>query len=76
MHTTPDNAHMYPRKGKTKRRIVSVNELASYFRVHRNTMRKKVTEFGTIDFHDLFSVFTFVVWLTKKNVYGEGNSSP
>ena len=41
---------------------ITIKELASYFHIHRNTMRKEIKEFGGIDFHDMSGVLDFVVW--------------
>lgn len=51
------------RKQKSPRRIVTIKELAEYFRVHRSTMSKRVKEYGSLDFYDWRSVVAFVDWM-------------
>lgn len=44
---------------RRKRKILSISALATYFGVHRHTMRKKIAETGT-DLFDIYSIFDFI----------------
>ena len=41
---------------------ISKKELADFFKVHRNTLKKRVDEYGGIDTHDHESILLFVIW--------------
>lgn len=46
-------------RGKRSKQVTSINELADYFHVHRNTMSKRLKE-RDVDLKDLYSVLQFV----------------
>jgi hypothetical protein len=55
-----------PHKTKSARRIITIQEMADYFGVHRHTIRKMKTKWetegNTLDYKDIYSVLDFVTW--------------
>lgn len=44
---------------RRNRKIATIELLADYFHVHRNTMRKALQEYN-VDLYDLYSIISFV----------------
>lgn len=54
-----DNTGKKPLLSRRKYKIASIELLAKYFNVHRNTMRKVIQEYN-VDLYDLYSIISFV----------------
>lgn len=54
--------------GRKARTVVSIhkfitaNLLAEYFGIHRNTLPKRMKEFGGVNLYDVFNVIDFILW--------------
>ena len=60
---------MVPHQTRTKRRIITINELSAYFDVHRNTMRGHIKRYGKLDMRDIYSILNFTHWVERKNMF-------
>lgn len=57
-----------PHKLVTKRRIVTVGELSTYFGVHRHTMARWITAYSKLDLRNLYSILDFTLWVTGEKL--------
>lgn len=65
------NIVMTHNKTTSSRRLATINELSSYFGVHRNTMRKWKAVYGIVDLRDLYSILDFVIYIMKNKDFKE-----
>lgn len=56
-------------KTSSTRRLVTINELSSYFGVHRHTMTKYIAKYGKLDTRDLYSILDFCFWVVGEIKY-------
>ena len=54
--------YMYKHKTKTKRKVITIQELAKYLGVHRNTLSKRIQ---SVDLRDILSVLDYVRLIDK-----------
>lgn len=55
-------------KTTSSRRLVTVGELATYFGVHRHTMRSWITAYSKLDMHDIYSIMDFTLWVEQNKL--------
>lgn len=58
-----------PHKIRSSRRLVTINELATYFDIHRHTMAKHIKRYGKLDQRDIYSILDFCFWVVGEIKY-------
>jgi len=56
----------FPHKLKSNRRVMTIQELAMFYGVNRDTMAKYLKEYGDYDLHDSHSFIQIIRFLDKK----------